>query len=147
VVNEQLGLDAMAVEQAVVAVLEQIVAVPARQADAAISDTASFRLADTLFAMFARAGEDGMTAEQIRPACAASPGEVTGNRLGDKPYQREYRASFTSCVSMLFVQRMLARGGPMNEQAEPGISGPTPADQSLNQCRLPYEPQSHHENL
>lgn len=109
-------------EQAVVSVFEQIVAVLARQADAAITDAALFRLADTLFAAFARAGEDGLTAEQIRAACAAFPEDVIDNRLGvlrklgaiqpafDKPYQREYRASFTSYVSMLFVQRMLARG-------------------------------------
>jgi hypothetical protein len=107
----------------VVSVFEQIVAVLARQADAAITDAALFRLADTLFAAFARAGEDGLTAEQIRSACAAFPADVIDNRLGvlrklgaiqpafDKPYQREYRASFTSYVSMLFVQRMLARGG------------------------------------
>lgn len=76
-----------------------------------------------MFAAFARAGEEGLTAEQIRSACAAFPDEVIDNRLGvlrklgaiqpafDKPYQHEYRASFTSYVSMLFVQRMLARGG------------------------------------
>ena len=121
--DEQLELDAAAAEQAVVSVFEQIVAVLARQADAAITDAALFRLADTLFAAFARAGEDGLTAEQIRSACAAFPADVVENRLGvlrklgaiqpafDKPYQREYRASFTSYVSMLFVQRMLARGG------------------------------------
>ena len=102
---------------------DQIVAVLARQADAAITDAALFRLADTLLAAFARAGEDGLTAEQIKAACAAFPDEVIDNRFGvlrelgaiqpafDKPYQREYRASFTSYVSMLFVQRMLARGG------------------------------------
>jgi hypothetical protein len=73
----------------------------ARQAEAAL-----FRLADTLFAAFARAGEDGLTAERIRSACAAFPANVIdNNRLGvlrklgaiqpafDKPYQREYRAS------------------------------------------------------
>jgi hypothetical protein len=123
VADEQLGLDATAAEQAVVSVFEQIVAVLARQADAAITDAALFRLADTLFAAFARAGEDGLTAEQIKSACAAFPADVIDNRLGvlrklgaiqpafDKPYQRDYRASFTSYVSMLFVQRMLARGG------------------------------------
>ncbi|MFI1378428.1 hypothetical protein [Embleya sp. NPDC020886] len=121
--DEQFGLDTVAAEQAVVSVFEQIVAVLARQASAAIDDAALFRLADTLFAAFARAGEDGLTAEQIRAACSAFPDEVIDNRLGvlrklgaiqpafDKPYQREYRASFTSYVSMLFVQRMLARGG------------------------------------
>ncbi len=122
-VDEQFGLEAVAAEQAVVSVFEQIVAVLARQANAAIDDAALFQLADTLFAAFARAGEDGLTAEQIRAACSAFPEEVIDNRLGvlrklgaiqpafDKPYQREYRASFTSYVSMLFVQRMLARGG------------------------------------
>lgn len=122
VADEQLGLDAAAAEQAVVSVFEQIVAVLARQAGAAITDAALFDLADTLFAALARAGEDGLTAEQIRAACAAFPDEVIDNRLDvlkklgaiqpafDKPYQREYRASFTSYVSMLFVQRMLARG-------------------------------------
>ncbi|MGW2100000.1 hypothetical protein ACWCPX_20215 [Streptomyces olivaceoviridis] len=122
-VDEQFGLETVAAEQAVVSVFEQIVAVLARQANAAIDDAALFRLADTLFAAFARAGEDGLTAEQIRAACSAFPDEVIDNRLGvlrklgaiqpafDKPYQREYRASFTSYVSMLFVQRMLARGG------------------------------------
>ncbi|RLV10069.1 hypothetical protein CTZ27_02180 [Streptomyces griseocarneus] len=122
-VDEQFGLDAVAAERAVVSVFEQIVAVLARQANAAIDDVALFRLADTLFAAFARAGEDGLTAEQIRAACSAFPDEVIDNRLSvlrklgaiqpafDKPYQREYRASFTSYVSMLFVQRMLARGG------------------------------------
>ncbi|MFK0210502.1 hypothetical protein [Streptomyces sp. NPDC090298] len=122
-VDEQFGLEAVAAEQAVVSVFEQIVAVLARQANAAIDDATLFRLADTLFAAFARAGEDGLTAEQIRAACSAFPEEVIDNRLGvlrklgaiqpafDKPYQREYRASFTSYVSMLFVQRMLARGG------------------------------------
>jgi len=116
-------LDAVAAEQTIVSVFEQIVAVLARRADAAIADPVLFRLADTLFAAFARAGEDGLTAEQIRSACAAFPAEMIDNRLGilrelraiqpvfDKPYQREYRASFTSYVSMLFVQRMLARGG------------------------------------
>jgi hypothetical protein len=123
VVDEQLGLDAAAAEQAVLSVFEQIVAVLARQTDAAITDPALFRLADRLFAAFARAGEDGLTAEKIKAACAAFPAEVIDNRLGvlrklgaiqpafDKPYQREYRASFTSYVSMLFVQRMLVRGG------------------------------------
>jgi len=121
--DEPLGLDAVAAEQTIVSVFEQIVAVLARRADAAIADPVLFRLADTLFAAFARAGEDGLTAEQIRSACAAFPAEMIDNRLGilrelraiqpvfDKPYQREYRASFTSYVSMLFVQRMLARGG------------------------------------
>jgi hypothetical protein len=123
VVDKQFGLDSVVAEEAVVSVFRQIVAVVARQADAAIDDPALFRLADTLFAAFARAGEDGLTAEQIRAACADFPDEVIDNRLGvlrklgaiqpafDKPYQREYRASFTSYVSMLFVQRMLARGG------------------------------------
>ncbi|MEV4878445.1 hypothetical protein [Streptomyces cyaneofuscatus] len=122
-VDEQFGLEAVAAEQAVVSVFKQIVAVLARQANAAIDDAALFRLADTLFAAFARAGEDGLTTEQIRAACSAFPEEVIDNRLGvlrklgaiqpafDKPYQHEYRASFTSYVSMLFVQRMLARGG------------------------------------
>jgi hypothetical protein len=76
VADEQLGLDAMAAEQAVVSAFEQIVAVLARQADATITDAALFRPADTLFAAFARAGEDGLTAEQIRSACAAFPDEV-----------------------------------------------------------------------
>lgn len=49
---------------------EQIIAVLARQADAAITDAELFRLADTLFTAFARAGEDGLTAEQMRSACA-----------------------------------------------------------------------------
>jgi hypothetical protein len=123
VVDEQFGLETVAAEQAVVSVFEQIVAVLARQANAVIDDAVLFQLADTLFAAFARAGEDGLTAEQIRAACSAFPEEVIDNRLGvlrklgaiqpafDKPYQREYRASFTSYVSMLFVQRMLARGG------------------------------------
>ncbi|MET9683910.1 hypothetical protein [Streptomyces coeruleorubidus] len=122
-VDEQFGLETVAAEQAVVSVFEQIVAVLARQANAVIDDAVLFQLADTLFAAFARAGEDGLTAEQIRAACSAFPDEVIDNRLGvlrklgaiqpafDKPYQREYRASFTSYVSMLFVQRMLARGG------------------------------------
>ncbi|WP_405884474.1 hypothetical protein OG747_41415 [Streptomyces sp. NBC_01384] len=122
-VDEQFGLDTVAAEQAVASVFEQIVAVLARRADAAIDDATLFRLANTLFAAFARAGEDGLTAEQIRAACAAFPDEVIDNRLSvlkklgaiqpafDKPYQREFRASFTSYVSMLFVQRMLARGG------------------------------------
>ncbi|QFY14243.1 hypothetical protein GBF35_15715 [Nonomuraea phyllanthi] len=121
--DEQLGLDAAVDERAVVSVFEQIVAVLARESDAAITDAALFRLADTLFVAFARAGEDGLTAEEIRAACGAFPDEVIDNRLGvlrklgairpafDKPYQREYRASFTSYVSMLFVQRMLTRGG------------------------------------
>ncbi len=52
--DEQLGLEAAAAGQAVVSVFEQIVAVLARQADAAITDAALFRLADTLFAAFAR---------------------------------------------------------------------------------------------
>ncbi len=122
-VDEQYGLDMVAAEQAIASVFEQIVAVLARRADAAIDDAALFRLADTLFAALARAGEDGLTTEQIKAACAAFPDEVVDNRLNvlrklgaiqpafDKPYQREYRASFTSYVSMLFVQRMLARGG------------------------------------
>lgn len=121
--DEHFGLDTAAANQAVISVFEQIVAVLARQADAAIDDAALFRLANTLFAAFARAGEDGLTAEQIKAACADFPDEMIDNRLGvlrklgaiqpafDKPYQREYRASFTSYVSMLFVQRMLARGG------------------------------------
>jgi hypothetical protein len=121
--DEQLDLDSVAAEHTVVSVFEQIVAVLARQANAAITDTALFRLADTPFAVFARPGEDGLTAEQIRAACAAFPDDVIDNRLDvlrkldaiqpafDKPYQREYRASFTSYVSMLLVvQRMLARG-------------------------------------
>lgn len=121
--DEQVGLEALAAEQAVVSVFEQIVAALARKTDAAIDAAAHFRLADTLFAAFARAGEDGLTAEQIKAACAAFEGDVVENRFNvlrklgaiqpafDKPYQREYRASFTSYVSMLFVQRMLARGG------------------------------------
>ena len=121
--DEQLGLDAAATEHAVVSVFEQIVAVLARQADATITDVALFQMADMLFTAFARAGEDGLTAEQIRSACAAFPADVINNRLGvltklgaiqpafAKPFQREYRGSFTSYVSMLFVQRMLARGG------------------------------------
>lgn len=125
-VDEQFGLDTVAAEQAVASVFEQIVAVLARRADAAIDDATLFRLANTLFAAFARAGEDGLTAEQIRAACAAFPDEVIDNRLSvlkklgaiqpafDKPYQREFRASFTSYVSMLFVQRMLARGVSSN---------------------------------
>ncbi|MFF3561399.1 hypothetical protein ACFYXS_15300 [Streptomyces sp. NPDC002574] len=121
--DEQFGLDTVAAEEAVVSVFKQIVAVLARQADAAIDDPALLQLANRLFAAFARAGEEGMTAEQIRAACADYPDEAIDNRLGvlrklgaiqpafDKPYQREYRASFTSYVSMLFVQRMLVRGG------------------------------------
>ncbi|MFH8360727.1 hypothetical protein ACH4FV_14175 [Streptomyces anulatus] len=121
--DEQFGLDSVAAEEAVASVFGQIVAVLARRADAAIDDPAMFRLSNTLFAAFARAGEDGLTAEQIRAACAAFPDEVIDNRLSvlkklgaiqpafDKPYQREFRASFTSYVSMLFVQRMLAHGG------------------------------------
>lgn len=121
--DKQLGLDAVADEQAVVSVFKQIVAVLAHQADAAITDPALFQLADTLFTAFARAGEDGLTTEQIRSACAAFSTDMIDNRLSvlrklgaiqpafGKPYQREYRASFTSYVSLLFVQRMLARGG------------------------------------
>lgn len=121
--DEQLGLDGAAAEQAIVSVFKQIVAVLAHESDAAITDATLFRLADTLFSAFARAGEDGLTTEQIKAACATFPEEMIDNRLGvlrklgavqpafDKPYQREYRASFTSYVSMLFVQRMLARGG------------------------------------
>lgn len=41
--DEQLGLDSLAAEQAVVSVFEQIVAVLARQADAAISDAVLFQ--------------------------------------------------------------------------------------------------------
>ena len=43
VADEQLGLDAAAAEQAVVSVFEQIVAVLARQADAAITDSTEGR--------------------------------------------------------------------------------------------------------
>lgn len=122
-IDEQLGLDTAAAEQTVVSVFRQIVAVLASRSNAAIDDVALFHLANTLFAAFARAGEDGLTTEQIKAACAAFPDELVKDRLSvlkglgaiqpafDKPYQREYRASFTSYVSMLFVQRMLARGG------------------------------------
>jgi hypothetical protein len=72
----------VAAEQAIVSVFEQIVAVLARKADAAIDDTALFRLTDTLFAAFARAGEDGLTVEQMKAACAAFPHDVIENRLG-----------------------------------------------------------------
>ncbi|MFE2712930.1 hypothetical protein ACFXKI_13290 [Streptomyces mirabilis] len=122
-IDEQLGLDTAAAEQTVVSVFRQIVAVLASRSNAAIDDVALFHLANTLFAAFARAGEHGLTTEQIKAACAAFPDELVKDRLSvlkglgaiqpafDKPYQREYRASFTSYVSMLFVQRMLARGG------------------------------------
>ncbi|MER5195630.1 hypothetical protein ACWD3J_06395 [Streptomyces sp. NPDC002755] len=121
--DEQSGLDTAAAEQTVVSVFRQIVAVLASRSNAAIDDAAPFHLANTLFAAFARAGEDGLTTEQIKAACAAFPDELVKDRLSvlkglgaiqpafDKPYQHEYRASFTSYVSMLFVQRMLARGG------------------------------------
>jgi hypothetical protein len=119
----EVGLDEAVAEEAVVSVYKQIVAVLARRTDAAIDEAVHFRLAQRLFAAFARAGEDGLDAEQLKAACAGFPDEVIKNRLDvlkglgaiqpafDKPYQREYRASFTSYVSMLFVQRMLARGG------------------------------------
>lgn len=121
--EEQFGLDAAVAEQSIAAVFEQIVAVIARHADAAINEVAPFKLADRLFTAFARAGEDGLTTEQIKAACAGFSEELINNRVGvlkklgaiqpafDRPYQHEFRASFTSYVSMLFVQRMLARGG------------------------------------
>ncbi|MBT8226452.1 MAG: hypothetical protein HKP61_03550 [Dactylosporangium sp.] len=121
--TEAPTLDDALAGQVIVGVFEQIVAVLARASDAVIEDVELFELADALFAAFARAGEDGLTTEQIRAAGAAHPDEVVTSRINvlrrlggirpafDKPHQRQYRASFTSYVSLLFFQRMLTRGG------------------------------------
>ncbi|MGH3712040.1 MAG: hypothetical protein ACRDT4_01025 [Micromonosporaceae bacterium] len=119
----ELTLDDAVEEQAVAALYRQIFAVLGRTAESVISDQMMVDLAETLFAAFSDAGSDGLTMEQMRRTCRGYPDAVFDSRvrvlrqLGaierafDRPNQQVYRASFASYVSLLFIRRMLTRGG------------------------------------
>lgn len=121
--SEPPSLDDALVDDAVLNVYRQMFASLAKDGGAVIADPAMVDVADSLFSAFARAGEEGLTHEDMRHACRQFPAEVFENRLGvlrglgairetfPKPHQRRYRASFTSVVGLMFVRRMMADGG------------------------------------
>lgn len=120
---DEPNLDGWAAEVAVVDVYRQIVSVLGRGARSVITDPVMFDVAETLFAAFADAGERGLTVEQMHAACRRYPRAVAEERVRvlrelkairpafEKPNAREFQASFTAYVSLLFVQRMLRTGG------------------------------------
>ncbi|MFI5959840.1 hypothetical protein [Cryptosporangium sp. NPDC051539] len=122
---DELTLESAAEDNAIVAVYRQMFAVLGSSAQSVISEPVLVDLAETLFAAFSAAGSDGLTMEQMRLACRGFPDSVFHSRvrtlreLGavqkafDRPHQDVYRASFTSYVSLLFIRRMLTRGGQL----------------------------------
>lgn len=122
---DDLTLESAAHDSAIVAVYRQMFAVLGSSAQSVIADTELVDLAEALFAAFSSAGSDGLTMEQMRHACRGFPESVFQARvrvlreLGavqkafDRPHQDVYRASFTSYVSLLFIRRMLTRGGQL----------------------------------
>lgn len=120
---EEPSLDGWAAEVAVVDVYRQIGAVLGRSARSVITDPVMFDVAETLFAAFAEAGERGLTVEQMHAAGRHHPRAVVEERVRvlrelkairpafEKPNPREFQASFTAYVSLLFIQRMLRTGG------------------------------------
>jgi hypothetical protein len=122
---DDLTLESAAHDNAIVAVYRQMFAVLGSSAQSVIADPEMIDLAEALFAAFSAAGSDGLTMEQMRHACRGYPEPVFQSRvrvlreLGavqkafDRPHQDVYRASFTSYVSLLFIRRMLTRGGQL----------------------------------
>ncbi|GAA0261978.1 hypothetical protein [Cryptosporangium japonicum] len=122
---DDLTLESAAHDNAIVAVYRQMFAVLGSSAQSVIGDPELVDLAEALFAAFSSAGSDGLTMEQMRHACRGFPEPVFQSRvrvlreLGavqkafDRPHQDVYRASFTSYVSLLFIRRMLTRGGQL----------------------------------
>jgi len=122
---EDLTLESAAHDHAIVAVYRQMFAVLGSSAQSVITDPVLVDLAEALFAAFSAAGSEGLTMEQMRHACRGFPDGVFAARvrvlreLGaiqkafDRPRQDVYRASFTSYVSLIFVRRMLSRGGQL----------------------------------
>jgi len=122
---DDLTLESAAHDNAIVAVYRQMFAVLGSSAQSVIADPDLIDLAEALFAAFSAAGSDGLTMEQMRHACRGFPEPVFQARvrvlreLGavqkafDRPHQDVYRASFTSYVSLLFIRRMLTRGGQL----------------------------------
>lgn len=119
----QLDLESAAEDEAVLSIYRQIVAVLGRDAGSVIADPVMVEVADTLFGAFAEAGVEGLTFEQARHACRHFPEKIFTQRftvlkeLGaiqpmfPRPNARHFRASFTTYVSLLFLRRMMARGG------------------------------------
>ncbi|GAA3398161.1 hypothetical protein [Cryptosporangium minutisporangium] len=122
---DELTLESAAHDDAIVAVYRQMFAVLGSSAQSVVSDPVLVDLADALFTAFSAAGSEGLTMEQMRHACRGFPEPVFQARvrvlreLGavqkafDRPHQDVYRASFTSYVSLLFIRRMLTRGGQL----------------------------------
>lgn len=121
--ESQLALESAAEDEAVLSIYRQIVAVLGRDAGSVITDPVMVEIADTLFAAFAEAGVEGLTFEEARHACRKYPEKVFAQRFSvlkdlgavqpmfPRPNARQFRASFTTYVSLLFLRRMMARGG------------------------------------
>lgn len=117
------SLDEALAEDAVLGIYRQMFAPLARDSGAVVPDPAMVDIADTLFSAFARAGEEGLTREEMREACRRYPSDVFESRLSvlrglgairevfAKRHQRHYRASFTSVIGLMFIRRMMADGG------------------------------------
>lgn len=117
------SLDEVLADEAVLGIYRQMFAPLARDSGAVVTDPGLVDVADTLLSAFARAGEDGLTHEEMREACRRFRTDEFESRLAvlrgmgairetfPKPHQRRYRASFTSAVGLLFIRRMMADGG------------------------------------
>ena len=121
--SETPTFDDYLADEAVLGIYRQMFAPLARDGGAVVSDPSLVDVADTLFSAFARAGEDGLTHEEMAEACRRFGRDVFEARLGvlrglgairetfPKPHQRHYRASFTSVIGLMFIRRMMADGG------------------------------------
>lgn len=122
-VSPEPSLDEALAEDAVLGIYRQMFAPLARDSGAVVPDAAMVDIADTLFSAFARAGEEGLTREEMREACRRYPADIFESRLSvlrglgairevfAKRHQRHYRASFTSVIGLMFIRRMMADGG------------------------------------
>ncbi|MFN8077673.1 MAG: hypothetical protein U0Q15_19945 [Kineosporiaceae bacterium] len=118
-----VGLDELTGEVGVLTLYRQVFAVLARESGAMIVDPETLDVDEAILEVFAEAGSEGLTLEQVVAQC---PGHRSGMvarrfevlraygaiaRVVDRAHERYHRAAFAPYVMLLFLRRVAEQGG------------------------------------
>jgi hypothetical protein len=118
-----LTLDEVAAEAAVLRLYRQIFAVLAREAGAMIMDAGLIDVDEAILEAFAEAGSDGLTVAEAVALCPQFDAATIERRfvllrdynaiakVVDRKNEQHYRAAFAPYVMLLFLRRLIERGG------------------------------------
>lgn len=117
------GLDDLTGDVGVLTLYRQAFAVLAREAGAMIVDPETLDVDEAILDVFADAGSEGLTLEQVVAQCPGHRSGVVARRFDvlrsygaiarvvDRAHERYHRAAFAPYVMLLFLRRVAEQGG------------------------------------